>query len=120
MTREEAIAEMKKLRALMLFDPMTGEEIDYNMLNDENKDLYDAAGVALAALRGSAREMVEQMRGEWAHTYSCDNFWTEVWKCVRCGFEDSYGDCFDFCPICGAPMTDEAVEMLCKKLEGIQ
>lgn len=50
MTREKAIAEMKKLRALMLFDPMTGEEIDYNMLNDENKDLYDAAGVALAAL----------------------------------------------------------------------
>ena len=64
------------------------------------------------ALRSPTREMVERMRGEWIHTYSTDNFWTEVCKCSYCGFEDENGDCFDFCPECGQPKTDEAVNMM--------
>ena len=69
----------------------------------------------ISALRGPTREMVERMRGEWIHTHSTDNFWTEVWKCPYCGFEDNNGDCFDFCPECGQPKTDEAVDMILER-----
>ena len=66
------------------------------------------------------REQVEKVwRGEWGHTHSSDNFWTEVWKCSHCDFEDNYGDCFDFCPFCGRAMTDKAVEMVMERLEAL-
>lgn len=67
-----------------------------------------------------SREQVERMRGEWVHTHSTDNFWTEVWKCSYCGFEDDNGDCFDFCPECGQPKTDEAVEMVMERMEELK
>ena len=73
------------------------------------------------ALRPVSREQVEKVwRGEWIHTHSSDNFWTEVWKCPYCDFEDNYGGCFDFCPFCGAAQTDEAVEMVMERMEGIK
>ena len=74
----------------------------------------------IAALRPITREQVERVRGEWVHTHSTDNFWTEVWKCSYCGFEDDNGDCFDFCPGCGQPKTDEAVDMVMERLEEAQ
>ena len=83
----------------------------------EVKDFYRLAS---AALRPVSREQVEKVwRGEWKHTHSSDNFWTEVWACSHCGFEDDIGGCFDFCPSCGAPMTDEAVEMVMERLEAL-
>ena len=74
----------------------------------------------ISALRPVSREQVERMRGEWVHTHSTDNFWTEVWKCSYCGFEDDNGDCFDFCPECGQPKTDEAVEMVMERMEALK
>ena len=58
MTRQEAAMEMVKLREMMLFDPILGNEIDYSSLNEENKSLYDAAGVAIEVLR--AQEEAEK------------------------------------------------------------
>lgn len=67
------------------------------------------------------REQVDKVwRGEWVHTHSSDNFWTEVWKCSHCDFEDNYGECFDFCPFCGAAQTDEAVQMVMERLEAMK
>ena len=83
---------------------------------DEQKEVFL---LALTALRPVSREQVERMRGAWARTCSTDNFWTEVWKCSYCGFEDDNGDCFDFCPECGQPKTEEAVEMVMERLEGM-
>ena len=83
----------------------------------EVKEFYR---MAAAALTLPTREQVEKMRGEWIHTYSTNNFWTEVWKCSHCWFEDGNGDCFDFCPACGAPMTDEAVDIRLKELEALK
>lgn len=80
----------------------------------------EALDLAIAALKGPTREQVERMRGAWARTYSTDNFWTEVWKCSYCGFEDDNGDCFDFCPECGQPKTEEAVDMVMERLEEVQ
>ena len=84
----------------------------------EVKEFYR---LAASALRPVSREQVEKVwKGEWVHTYSSDNFWTEVWKCSHCDFEDNYGDCFDFCPFCGRAMTDEAVQMVMERLEALK
>lgn len=88
-TREEAIELKAAVGRLMYSD---NKDIrDYNALID----FIDTA------IRPVSREQVERMRGEWVRTHSTDNFWTEVWKCSYCGFEDDNGDCFDFCPECG-------------------
>ena len=105
MTREEAIKSLQNIVEYWTYKPTEVE----------------AAKMAISALRPVSREQVEKVwRGEWKHTHSSDNFWTEVWVCSRCGLEDDNGDCFDFCPSCGAPMTDEAVEMVMERLEAMK
>ena len=104
MTREEAIKSLQNIVEYWTYKPTEVE----------------AAKMAISALRPVSREQVEKVwRGEWKHTHSSDNFWTEVWVCSRCGLEDDNGDCFDFCPSCGAPMTDEAVQMVMERLEAL-
>lgn len=67
---------------------------------------------AAKALRPVGREQVEKVwRGEWIdtkhRTISC--------KCTKCGAVQEYET--PFCPACGAPMTDEAVQMVMERLE---
>lgn len=50
--RDFAAAELQKLRTLILFDPMTGKEMAPEQLNDENRNLHRAAGIAIAVLNG--------------------------------------------------------------------
>lgn len=95
-------------------DPETGSFTEYLA------DFLLGYGVKLSDCRPVSQEQVEKVwRGEWVHTHSSDNFWTEVWKCSHCDFEDNYGECFDFCPFCGAAQTDEAVEMVMERLEAL-
>ena len=108
MTREEAIKRIDVLKSRC-------ERLGEKGLREWKMDA-EACDLVLTALRPVSRERVEKMRGEWVHTHSTDNFWTEVWKCSYCGFEDDNGDCFDFCPECGRAMTDEAVDMMLKRL----
>lgn len=42
MTDLKAIEALHMCRELMLFDPMTGEDILLDQLNQDNRDLYDA------------------------------------------------------------------------------
>ena len=115
MNLEEAIKLLKQYQG---YDPMfpDGETLKHAFdLTDETVDTL------LTALRPVRREQVEKVwRGEWIHTHSSDNFWTEVWKCPYCDFEDNYGECFDFCPFCGAAQTDEAVQMVMERMEAIE
>ena len=81
--------------------------------------VYEAA---IRALRPVSRERIEQVwRGEWnySHTTETDHF--AVVKCPECGHEAFaialYVKDGNFCPACGAPMTDEAVDILLKRLE---
>ena len=109
MTREEAIELVCYGDWLNILMPHLGD--------DDINRLAEAMCIIGNALRPVSREQVEKVwRGEWKHTHSSDNFWTEVWVCSRCGLEDDNGDCFDFCPSCGAPMTDEAVQMVMERL----
>ena len=51
---ELAICSLEMLRALMLFDPLTGEDISLDSLNRDNRELYDSADVAITALTEQA------------------------------------------------------------------
>lgn len=58
------------------------------------------------------REQVERMRGEWIEDeYSFSH-------CSLCGYEQEEPELItQFCPHCGAPMTDEAVQMVMERME---
>ena len=83
------------------------------------KEFYRMAAVALTL---PTQEQVEKVwRGEWnySHTTEIDHF--AVVKCSKCGHEAFaialYVKDGNFCPHCGASMTDEAVEMVMNRLE---
>ena len=104
MTREEAIAEIK-----------------YYMESDSYADApsNEACKMAINALRPVSREQVEKVwRGEWELHGGGKNGRGGIWHCTRC--EKSYPYKNDFCPMCGAPMTDEAVEMVMERMEELK
>ena len=117
MTREEAIASYEKLYAYMVGDD-DAIELDYGEFMELNHYI-------LSALRPVIREQVEKVwRGEWnySHTTETDHF--AVVKCSKCGHE-AFAIAFyvkdgNFCPACGAPMTDEAVDIRLKELEALK
>ena len=73
---------------------------------------------ALKALRPVRREQVDQVRAHWITVIDTSGrSWS---KCSGCQKElDGMEDAYDFCPHCGAPMTDEAVEMMMERLEAL-
>lgn len=79
------------------------------------KEFYRMAAVALTL---PTQEQVEKVwRGEWINT---NNEVEQMCKCSKCGYPISYfWSRTQFCPNCGAPMTDEAVEMVMERLRGI-
>ena len=86
---------------------------------DENFEIVEDGNFALTALRGPTRERVEKVwRGEWKPTEY--PFMNECEDCSVCGYRTVWGHGFDFCPVCGAPMTDEAVEMVMERLEALK
>ena len=109
MTREEAIEELERL--LRHWDLI--DEGIYDLSEHDQ----DAVEIALSALRPVSREQVEKVwRGEWIGMTDDDGFtWYE---CSRCEHDlDSLEVPNHFCPACGAPMTDEAVEMVMERME---
>lgn len=69
---------------------------------------------ALKAIRPVSREQVEKVwRGEWIPVE--DNAFYN--RCSKCG-KIAIGK-HSFCRNCGAPMTDEAVEMVMERMETI-
>lgn len=59
------------------------------------------------------REMVERMRGEWE---PFGGKYISRKKCSRCGWDgQEHIKFYSWCPACGAPMTDEAVDMMLER-----
>lgn len=92
-------------------------------LTTKNDSYREALSVALSSLRPVSREQVKKVRGEWKQ----DKNGQVV--CSRCGAITAIGSKaalhnaneYDrFCFSCGAPMTDEAVEMLMERLEALK
>lgn len=122
MTREEAITQLDLL--LEYCESMMTSE--YPVWRRD----CEALQMLIAALRPISREQVEKAwRGEWNVIYDELNGFTYV-TCSKCRDETVLNGCFvtvegepcdleDFCPHCGAPMTDEAVEMVVERSEAI-
>ena len=83
--------------------------------NEEAARDYELLKAGLDALRPVSREQVERMRGEWiaVGAITC--------KCSRCQHSElsTRANEYLFCPACGAPMTDEAVQMVMERLEAL-
>ena len=90
----------------------------------EKQDITEAIDMALAALRGPTREQVEALRGDWIDKPTGRYGQWQTW-CSACGKHSGIGGIKNnrhrnFCPNCGCPQTDEAVEILLKRLEVIK
>lgn len=74
--------------------------------------------IAYNALRGPTREQVEKMwRGEWKTLGAAKYGKPGVHYCTKC--EECHPYKHNFCPDCGSPMTDEAVEITLQRLEAL-
>ena len=88
----------------------------------------EALNLAIAALRGPTREQVEKVwGGEWigsADGYADGELVYDIWECSECGYvideEDDPDMLPQFCPKCYAAMTDEAVDIMLKRLEALK
>lgn len=123
MTREEAIAvleESKRQNEIMRDNPTTfwaSHQMAEGVKNAKRR--IEAFDLALSALRPVSREQVEKVwRGGWEPGNPI---------CPICGKDkfdgldaDIWADWMpNFCPHCGAPMTDEAVDMVLERLEAL-
>lgn len=113
MTREEAIEVLENGGWWDSLIPVTTIE---GRIEDDK--LHEALDLAIAALRPVSREQVERMRGEWRLTEY--PFMGECEDCSVCGYRTAWGHGFRFCPVCGKPLTDEAVEMVMERLEELK
>ena len=117
MTREEAITILQEKYdyCKSFYDLAAHPEEDY----PEMAKYLQALQIALSALRPVTREQVERVwRGEWEPGNPI---------CPICGKDkfdgldaDIWADWMpNFCPACGAPMTDKAVDMVMERLEAM-
>ena len=102
MTREEAITILQHLSEII-----------------PSGDYQETFKMAASALRPITREQVEKMRGKFFQA-GIDDVAQDTWRCSRCLVQE-FGNIqgINFCPSCGAPMTDEAVVLLAKRLEEV-
>ena len=107
MTREEAIKSLKNIVEYWTYKPTEVE----------------AAKMAIAALRPVSREQVEKV---WSPCNFCAGAKyitggvTAVYPVSETRQQETLaeGD-FDFCPVCGRPLTDEAVDMVMERLKEV-
>ena len=119
MTREEAIAILQEKYdyCKSFYDLAARPKEDYA----ETAQYLQALQVALTSLRGPTREMLEKMRrGEWLHDPE-----TGYEHCDKCSHTISLDDYMNrkpplFCEMCGDAKTDEAVEMVIDRMEGME
>ena len=102
MTREEAIIIIERVAHTEAKWPGT-------------EDTLEALDMAVSALRPVSREQVERMKGVWIFN---DDWWE--FQCSECHKGIGNIEKYKFCPHCGAPMTDEAVEMVMERLEALK
>lgn len=106
---------MTQKEAIKILDRRTtipGDGRSYEQINE-------AIDIAVAALRGPTREQVEALRGKWIKR----DGYTECSKCeywYPSGKVEEEDDRTPFCPRCGAPMTDEAVDIAMERLEALK
>ena len=119
MTREEIIKQYEVA--------VEGGELIAPFMGEDEKELYEMLKAGLSALRPVSREQVEKA---WRGCSWCNNEGKkpENWECSLLddrGFSVVVGDEVvwtnaEFCPVCGKPLTDEAVDMAMERLEAMK
>ena len=114
MKREEAIEVLENGGWWDLLIPIT--TIEGRVEEDK---LHEALELAITALHPVSREQVEKMQGEWMFPIFGDQQDANDprCQCSECGSIETPLARHRFCPSCGAPMTDEAVDMVMERLE---
>ena len=135
MTREEAIALLNEQyeTCKRIYDCSADQRKSYPNV----PQFMEALGMALSALRPVSREQVEKVwRGEWVKRHKHRGGFRrvkgfddmgeqhEVTIDERCEYDDLYcskcgkqspDNFLNFCGYCGAPLTDEAVDMVMER-----
>ena len=106
MTREEAIKH--------LYDDWYIENGRLCVDGDKKDAFLEVVGMGIKALRPVSREQVEQIKGVWIFN---DDWWE--FRCSECHKGIGNIEKYKFCPHCGVPMTEEAVEMVMERLEAL-
>ena len=110
MTREETIVNLENLIALFHTASEQSKVVDYSKI-------IETLEFAAAALRPVSREQVEKVwRAHWRESTQLGGF---VY-CSHCGYSALEANNYTFCPKCGRPFTDEAVEMVMERMETIR
>ena len=102
MTREEAIVLLKMMFAFWA-----------NTHERTNVEMEMALNLALSALRPVSREQVEKV---WMGCEYCDEEWGTCNPITNRFVMPPRGG-IQYCPMCGKPLTDEAVQMVMERLE---
>ena len=122
--------DMTKAEAARILDPETAQKAARQHLSGETDDIaalrahvsrfMEACRMGAAALRPVSRERVDRVwRGEWMFQILGDQQDENDprCQCSKCGSIETPLVSHRFCPHCGAPMTDEAVEMVMERME---
>ena len=123
MTREEAIEvlENRLSQCQYVYDTSQFPDISYPGAKRE----IDALEIALTALRSVSREKVEKVWSgcDFCNTADFGEFGFEITKhyakicCALGSWRFPEKEQFLFCPKCGKPLTDKAVDMVMRRLE---
>ena len=119
-TREEAVKWLEET----IQDTDTYWESCSDALQKELDEQKEVFLVALTALRPVSREQVEK---SWAGCEYCEKHKINLVR-IEMNYNDSPGSpkrlnptrVPKFCPICGRPLTDEAVQMVMERLEAMK
>jgi len=113
MTREEAIALLNEQyeTCKRIYDCSADQRKSYPNV----PQFMEALGMALSALRGPTREQVEKV---FFGCEYCDEEWGTCSPATN-RFTMPPNGGIRFCPMCGRPFTDEAVQMVMERLEAL-
>lgn len=117
MKREEAIKELERMKAAYDIHAESAEIEDFRI---EFEKMAKSLDVAIAALRGPTREQVRM--GRWIRELTPQKLsGRTISHCSKCWYHVFWpNEHTNFCPSCGTPMTDEAVDILMERLEALK
>lgn len=113
MTREEAIKAFEGIKASAQSNLGAKHAVG---CDGYYRDRIELAEAALNALRPISRERVEKA---WMGCKYCDEEWGTC-NPITNRFTMPPRGGIRFCPMCGRPITDEAVEVLMERLEALR